>query len=111
MSKRADLIITNIGQLITCALGGVPRGAAEMRDVGFLRNAAVPIVDGRFVEIDLPDDLARSFTADITIDAGGRVVCPGFVDPHTHLVYAGDRLDEFELRINGAGYLSSNSSS
>jgi imidazolonepropionase len=39
------------------------------------------------------------------IDAEGRVVCPGFVDPHTHIVYAGDRLNEFELKIKGADYL------
>jgi imidazolonepropionase len=37
------------------------------------------------------------------IDADGKVVCPAFVDPHTHIVYAGDRLDEFELKIKGRG--------
>ncbi|MEO8042706.1 MAG: imidazolonepropionase, partial [Acidobacteriota bacterium] len=45
------------------------------------------------------------FEATETIDAGGRVVCPGFVDPHTHIIFAGDRLDEFELKISGADYL------
>jgi imidazolonepropionase len=45
------------------------------------------------------------YSAGEVIDVDGKVVCPGFVDPHTHIVYAGDRLDEFELKIKGADYL------
>ena len=50
-------------------------------------------------------ELEARYDAELTIDAHGRAVCPGFVDPHTHVVYAGDRIDEFEQRIHGATYL------
>ena len=73
-----------------------------MRDVGLIENGAVAIRSGRIIGVG---DSAREFTTDRVIDAGGRVVCPGFVDPHTHIVFAGDRLDEFELKIKGADYL------
>ena len=63
------------------------------------------IADGKFVGVGPSLQILRDFKADEMIDAEGRVVCPGFVDPHTHIVYAGDRLDEFELKIKGAAYL------
>lgn len=101
---NADLIIYNIGQLVTCASGGKPKRGGEMLDVGIIENGAVAIADGKFVAVGTSHDI-RAFVADQTIDAEGRVVCPGFVDPHTHIVYAGDRLAEFELKIKGADYL------
>jgi len=102
---RADLIITNAGQLVTCVSpNGTKRGDA-MRDVGLIANGAVAIRDGKIVGAGRTDDLEREFEADQVIDAEGRVVCPGFVDPHTHIVFGGDRLDEFEQKIKGADYL------
>lgn len=76
-----------------------------MRDVGIIENGAVAIADGKFVGVSSTEEVLGSFSADEMIDAQGRVVCPGFVDPHTHIVYAGDRLNEFELKIKGAEYL------
>ncbi len=102
---KADLIIANIGQLVTCASPNVPKRGAAMRDVGIIEDGAVVIADGKFVAVGDSDQVTGEFLADEVIDAGGRVVCPGFVDPHTHIVYAGDRLDEFELKIQGADYL------
>jgi imidazolonepropionase len=76
-----------------------------MRDVGIIDDGAAAISDGRFIGVGSRADIESKFTGDESIDAGGKVVCPGFVDPHTHIVFAGDRLDEFELKIQGAEYL------
>lgn len=102
---KADLIITNIGQLVTCASNGMPKRGAAMRDVGLIKSGAVAIKSGKFAAVGTSDDILRECSANDVIDAGGKVVCPGFVDPHTHIVFAGDRLDEFELKIKGAEYL------
>ncbi|MFN6963975.1 MAG: imidazolonepropionase [Pyrinomonadaceae bacterium] len=102
----ADLIVTNIRELATCAsqAGGALRGAA-MSDAGLLRNAAVAIVDGKFAAAAEAEEIVSKYSADKVVDAGERAVVPGFVDPHTHIVFGGDRLDEFELKIRGADYL------
>lgn len=102
---NVDLILQNAGQLVTCASGGKPKRGAEMLDVGIIANGAVAIRDGKFVGVGTTEDILSHFTASEMIDAEGRVACPGFVDPHTHIVYAGDRLNEFELKIKGAEYL------
>ena len=102
---NADLIVSNIGQLVTCASGGRSKRGAAMRDVGLIQNGAVAVKNGKFVAVGSSSEILREFQSDNTRDADGGVVCPGFVDPHTHIVFAGDRLDEFELKIKGADYL------
>ena len=102
---HADLIINNAEQLVTCASGGKPKRGDEMLDVGIIENGAVAIADGKFVGVGASADVLRDFESGEMIDAGGQVVCPGFVDPHTHIVYAGNRLNEFELKIKDADYL------
>ncbi len=102
---NADLIVTNIGQLVTCASPAGPKRGEGMRDVGLIEDGAVAIVDGKFVAVGRATDVESEYEPANVIDAGGRVVCPGFVDPHTHIVFAGDRLDEFELKIKGNEYL------
>ena len=76
-----------------------------MRDIGLIENGAIVISDGKIAAVGKSDELLAQYLFDSDIDAAGRVVCPGFVDPHTHIVYAGDRLNEFELKIKGADYL------
>lgn len=100
----ADLIVTNIGQLITCA-SRVPKRGAEMLDLGIITEAAVAIQHGKFVGVGRADEIAAAFSAAQIADADGMAVIPGFVDPHTHIVFAGDRLDEFEMKIQGRDYL------
>ncbi|MGQ0540969.1 MAG: imidazolonepropionase [Blastocatellia bacterium] len=102
---QADLIIHNAGQLITCAPGGKAKRGSEMLDVGLIEDGAVAITEGKIVAVGKSQEVLAEFLCDRVIDASGKVVCPGFVDPHTHIVFAGDRLDEFELKIKGAGYL------
>jgi imidazolonepropionase len=102
---NVDLIIENIDQLVTCASGGKPKRGPEMNDIGIVENGAIAIKEGKFVGVGDRKEISGEFTSSNVIDARGRVVCPGFVDPHTHIVYGGNRLDEFELKIKGANYL------
>jgi len=76
-----------------------------MRDVGLIEDASVAIIAGKIAAVGKSDEIARDWPAVEAIDARGKVVCPGFVDAHTHIVWAGSRLDEFEMKIGGADYL------
>ena len=97
--------IVNIGQLVTLAGPARPRVGVEMRQLGLLRDAALLIEDGRISSAGLYADMRDRIDVDTTIiDAAGRLVTPGFVDAHTHLVFAGNRSAEFEKRIGGATY-------
>jgi imidazolonepropionase len=100
-----DLLVHNAAQLITCSSPGGPKRGRAMTDVGLIPNGAVAIAEGKIVEVGPSAELRAAYTARSMLDASGKVVCPGFVDPHTHLVYAGDRVAEFELRIQGASYM------
>ena len=102
---NVDLIVDNIGQLVTCASPSGARRGVAMGDVGSIASGAVAIADGVFVGVGRSEEIADTFTCSNVLDANRQVVCPGFVDPHTHIVFAGDRLNEFELRIKGADYL------
>jgi imidazolonepropionase len=101
---HVDLLIQHAAQLVTCAADSPKRGAA-MTDVGLIEDGAVAVNQGRIVDVGSSADLQSRYSADKTINAHGKVVCPGFVDAHTHIVYAGDRAAEFELRIKGASYM------
>jgi imidazolonepropionase len=100
-----DTLIQNIRQLVTCAAPNGPKRGKDLLDTGFVKNGAVAIDGGKIVAVGDTRDLRDRFVASKEIDASGKVVCPGFVDPHTHVVFAGDRIDEFELRIKGATYM------
>jgi imidazolonepropionase len=102
---RVDRIIHNAGQLITCASGGKAKKGAAMRELEIVENSAVAIAGGKIVAVGSTDNILENFSAEELIDAGGRTVIPGFVECHTHIVYGGNRLNEFELRIKGASYL------
>ena len=99
------IAVVNIGQLATLAGPPRPRVGAEMRELGLISHAALLVDDGRIVAAGPYAELrARIDSATEIVDAGGRLVAPGFVDAHTHLVFAGNRAAEFERRIGGATY-------
>lgn len=104
----ADLLIVNAAQLLTCASPGGPKRGAALADPGLIEDAAVACLEGQIVAVGRTADVLAALddpsTAQ-TVDAAGKVVLPGFVDPHTHLLWAGDRADEFEQRIAGATYM------
>lgn len=99
-----DLLIHSAAQVATCAAPGGPKRGAALRDVGLIADGAVAIHAGAIVAVGPSEQLRRAYPAAQEIDARGMAICPGFVDPHTHVVYAGNRLDEFEQRIGGASY-------
>ena len=99
------LAVVNIGHLVTLAGPARARVGAEMQELGLVRDAALLVQDGRIVAAGASSNLRSQIdAASEVIDAAGRLVTPGFVDAHTHLVFAGNRAAEFELRIGGATY-------
>ena len=102
---QSDLLIHSATQLITCATPGAAKRGAAMRDVGLIVDGALAIRDGLIVAVGASNDLRSTIQASSEINATGKIVCPGFVDPHTHLVYAGDRVNEWEMKLRGAAYL------
>lgn len=100
-----DLLVHSAAQLLTLASSNGPKRGAEMRHLGIIEDGAVAIQDGRIVLTGTTAEVRATCAPQREIDATGRVVMPGFVDAHTHIVFAGDRLDEFEQRIAGATYL------
>ncbi|MEM7801171.1 MAG: imidazolonepropionase [Chloroflexota bacterium] len=103
--QTVDLILKNISQIATCAGSDHPLRGAEMGDIGLLVDGAIAISNGQIAAIDTEEDLFKQYAADDTLDCGGQAVVPGFVDPHTHTVFGGDRVHEFEMRIQGASYM------
>jgi imidazolonepropionase len=102
---RADLLIHNIGQLVTLAGPVGPRRGQAMRELGIVARGAIAVLGEGILAIGPEEELTPSVQPLASLDAGGRAVIPGFVDPHTHLPWAGDRAGEFELRIGGATYM------
>ena len=100
---RVDLLIIHAGQLLTLT-GPAPRRGAGMSDLGLVPDGAVAIRDGRIVATGPTAAITDAYEAGAVLDADGRVAMPAFVDPHTHVLYAGDRIDEFERRLQGATY-------
>ncbi|CAN5256405.1 imidazolonepropionase [soil metagenome] len=101
---KVELIICN-AQLITCATTGKAKKGAQMQDLEIVEKGAVVIENGKIAAVGKTADILREFKSDNTIDAGGKVVSPAFVECHTHIVFAGNRFNEFELKIKGAEYL------
>jgi imidazolonepropionase len=102
---KVDLLIHSAAHVVTCASAGGPKRGAAMRDPGIIPGGAVAVDGGLVVAAGPSDSLRAEYQAAQEIDASSKVVCPGFVDPHTHVVFAGDRVAEFEQRIAGASYM------
>ncbi len=106
VAEPADFVIENAAAIATCA-GPAPRRGPAQSDAGILVNAVVAAHRGRITYVGPAGDLAAAVNLDpdaVRLDAGGGTVVPGFVDPHTHVVYAGDRRDELRRRLAGASY-------
>lgn len=102
----ADLAIVDAAELVTVR-GGAPRRGAAQGDLGIIERGCLAAKDGLIVFVGDERDYRRQvrlLRKGIEIDATGRTVLPGFVDPHTHLPFAGSREREFEQRLRGASY-------
>jgi len=107
MKIQADLILTDIGELVTLAGSpGFRRGDAA-KDISIISGGALAACGGRIVWTGHSrniTDHVELLDNSLEINAGGKVVTPGFVDSHTHPLYAGSRQSEFALRAEGADY-------
>jgi imidazolonepropionase len=104
-SESQPIAIVNCGQLVTLAGAPRPRVREELKDLSIIADGMMLVRSGNIVAVGPREQLEKLRTPEYdVIDAGGRVVLPGFVDAHTHPIFAGTRVDEYELRASGATY-------
>ena len=99
--ESVDLVITHASELLTLKGPQKPRVRQQMRNLSVLKDCSLAVHDGLIV------DIGRNlrYQADTVIDAAGKLVMPGFVDPHTHVVFAGSREFELNLKLAGVPYM------
>ncbi len=103
--KTADLIIENAAQILTLSAGENARTAEER--LAIVSSGSIAVAKGRIIWVGPDQMISRQIDLSSNprrINASGRIVLPGFIDSHTHLVFAGTREEEFELRLQGASY-------
>ena len=98
-----ELLIHNTSELLT--LAGAPQRGHELGRLAVIPDGAVLIENETIAAVGSSADLLRRYPHAPRLDAGGCSVMPGLVDPHTHLVWAGDRAAEFEMRLQGKTYM------
>ncbi len=98
-----DLLIVH-GCLTSPPASAHPLAGEAMERVWSLPDGAIAVARGKIVEVGATSSLTRRMRARRVLHAGGRLITPGLVDAHTHLIFAGDRAREFELRMKGASY-------
>ena len=103
MDPHVNQAVVGCSELVTLAGPARPRIGVEMRELAIIPDGAMRIRDGRIVEVGPRAEMKFDSKTEM-VDAGGRVVMPGFVDAHTHPVFAGNRANEFEKRADGATY-------
>lgn len=103
---KMDLIIKNIGKLVTMEGSFFPRVGKQMNEPTILENAYIAIVEGKIFQVGTGEDY-KDLAGENTIidDANGMLVTPGLVDSHTHLIHGGSRENEFSKKLNGVPYI------
>ena len=103
---KMDLIIKNIGKLVTMEGSFLPKTGKEMNELTILENAYIAVVEGKIFKVGTGEDYKELVGENTTIDdASGMLVTPGLVDSHTHLVHGGSRENEFSKKLNGVPYI------
>ena len=97
------MLIHSSSQLLTLQ-GGPQRGKA-IGKLGIIENGAVVVRDEKIIAVGTTAELKASYSNEPTLDASNCVLMPGFVDPHTHVIWGGDRANEFEMKMAGKPYL------
>ncbi|HBM16804.1 MAG TPA: imidazolonepropionase [Lentisphaeria bacterium] len=105
MAEKIDILVFNSSKLLTLCCEGRPLVGKKMQDLGVIANGAVAIHHGKILETGTSETLLQKYQPEKTIDACGKLVMPGFVDCHTHTVFAGTREYELGMKISGATYL------
>lgn len=104
-NESKSLAVLNCSQVVTLAGPARPRVGPELRELEIISNGGLLVREGLIEQVGSSSEIVKLCEANtIVVDAGGRVVMPGFVDAHTHPVFAGTRVDEFEERSRGATY-------
>jgi imidazolonepropionase len=103
-SNIVTLAILHASQLVSLAGPKRPRTGAKLSELSIIRDGGMLIRDGKIDIVGSSPEIERKSKDAEIVDLGGRVVLPGFVDAHTHLVFAGNRLDDFERRARGETY-------
>ncbi len=96
-------IFHNISQLIT--LEGGPQRGLQLGQLGMIERGAIACEGETILAVGRDDEILERYPDAERVDLDGRAVVPGFVDPHTHLIWAGDRANEFEMRLQGKSYM------
>jgi imidazolonepropionase len=97
------MLLHSASQLLT--IPGPPQRGHDLGHLGIIDGGAVLIRGDKIEAVGTTPELLQAYPGEKTLDARGRVVLPGFVDPHTHLLWVGDRAAEFEMRLEGKTYL------
>jgi len=105
MKQGVDLILSNIGDLLTLQGSDKPHCQEQMQDLGIIHDAAIAITNGRIVDIGAAALIMNRYQSNHTYDLKGQLVMPGFVDSHTHPVFMHTREAEFAMRIAGKTYV------
>jgi len=100
----SSLTVLHASQIVTLSGPKRSRVGPEMSELGIVRDGGMLIRNGMIESVGASDEIEKNFGDANIIDAGERVVMPGFVDAHTHLVFAGNRLGDFERRARGETY-------
>ncbi len=100
----SSLAVLHASQLVTLSGPKRPRVGTELSELGIIRDGGMLVRNGKIEKVGPSDEIEKNVGDKEIVDVGGRVVMPGFIDAHTHLVFAGNRLDDFERRSRGETY-------
>ncbi len=106
MKSEVNLLIKNANELLT--LRGHSRSPAtgvEMKSIGIIEDGAIAVSDGKIVDVGKTEHITKRYKAETVIDAKGKIVLPGLIDSHTHLLFVGSRENELTLKLEGKSYL------
>ena len=99
--ETVDILIKNANELITLKGPNSARKKERMGDLSIIKNGSIAVKDSKIVDVGKNLD----YNAKNIIDASGKVVMPGFIDPHTHVVFAGSREFELDMKLRGLSYM------
>ena len=101
MVETVDLLIKNASEVVTLKGPNKPRTKKQMSNLGIIKKGSIAVKNDRIIDVGTN----LNYKSKNTIDAAGKTVLPGFVDPHTHLVFAGSREFELDWKLQGLSYM------